>query len=83
MSATDPHLVLGRHEADGNKVVRALRPSASDMRVFVPDGGRVDMERVHEGDLSSAAVPGATDGYRLEVDYPAGVTLAFDDPYRF
>ena len=79
----DPHRVLGCHEVDGSKVVRALCPSATAMRVLVADGGRVDMERVHEGGLFSAAVPAATDGYRLEADYPAGETVAFDDPYRF
>ncbi len=31
----DPHRLLGRHEANGNTVVRALRPSAMAMRVVV------------------------------------------------
>jgi len=78
----DPHRLLGRHQAGGETVIRALRPSAMAMRVLVADGGQIDMEQVHEGGLFSAVVPGAADGYRLEADYPSGL-VTFDDPYRF
>ncbi len=79
----DPHGLLGPHEADGNTVVRASRPSAMAMRVLGIDGSEIDMEQVHEGGLFSAVAPQAAAGYRLEADYPAGVTVTFDDPYRF
>ena len=78
----NPHRLLGRHQADGVTVVRALRPSAMAMRVLLADGGRIDMEQVHEGGLFYAVVPTAADGYRLEADYPTG-HVDFDDPYRF
>ena len=78
----DPHRLLGRHQAGGETVIRALRPSAMAMRVQVADGGQIDMEQVHEGGLFSVVVPGAADGYRLEADYPSGL-VTFDDPYRF
>lgn len=79
----DPHGLLGRHEADGDTVVRALRPSATAMRILVADGGQIDMEQVHEDGLFSAVAPQAAAGYRLEADYPTGLTVTFDDPYRF
>ncbi len=79
----NPHRLLGRHKDDGTMVVTALRPTAKAMRVLVAGGGRIDMEEVHEGVLFSAVVPQAAAGYRMEADYPTGVTVTFDDPYRF
>jgi 1,4-alpha-glucan branching enzyme len=75
----DPHGLLGRHEADGDTVVRALRPSATAMRILVADGGQIDMEQVHEDGLFSAVAPQAAAGYRLEADYPTGLTATLGE----
>ncbi|MBW3575400.1 MAG: 1,4-alpha-glucan branching protein GlgB [Actinobacteria bacterium] len=79
-----PHRLLGPHADGGETVVRALHPAAVAMRVLLPAGDRIDMRPVHGAGLFSATVPGAeTSGYRLEAEYPGGVTVDFDDPYRF
>lgn len=77
----DPHHVLGAHGAE----VRAWRPDATAMRVVTGEGKRVDMRQVHPagffvGELSDLAEHVS---YRLEADYPDGVSIAFEDPYRF
>ena len=66
----NPHRLLGRHEAEDGTVVRALRPSASAMRVLLPDGDRVEMAQEDPCGLFAAPVPQDGTGYRLEADYP-------------
>jgi 1,4-alpha-glucan branching enzyme len=79
----NPHQVLGLHEtADGTKVVRALRPGATAMRVILDDGKAVDMERVRDA-VFAAEVPADTTTYTLEAVYDDGAIVQYDDPYRF
>jgi 1,4-alpha-glucan branching enzyme len=84
----DPHSLLGRHGG----LVRALRPSASEMSVLVtgpaPDREilqRVAMRQIHPGGLWEGDLDPTVAGYRLEATYGAAGSpgFVFDDPYRF
>ena len=77
----DPHHLLGAHGAE----VRAWRPDATAMRVVTEEGKRVDMTQLHPAGFFRAELPDPAEhvSYRLEADYPDGVTISFEDPYRF
>jgi 1,4-alpha-glucan branching enzyme len=79
---TDPHSVLGAHEADGGVVVRAYRPDAQRVRVQ-PAG--VDAKLKDPAGLWEAMLPKAKLplDYRLEVEYADGNTYTLRDPYAF
>jgi 1,4-alpha-glucan branching enzyme len=71
----------------GQLVVRALRPDASRV-VAVLEGKRYELERVHDGGVFAALVPGPPGDYALEVTYPGAgggqdETLTVDDAYRW
>jgi 1,4-alpha-glucan branching enzyme len=83
----DPHSLLGRHGG----LVRALRPSASEMYLLVtgpaPEReilGRVAMRQIHPGGLWEADLDPTAAGYRLEATYggAGSPSFVFDDPYR-
>lgn len=83
---SEPHAVLGVHEAEGGLVVRCFRPDALDVRVLsdAPGEGPVPMRRIHGAGIFEAHVAGATFpfSYRLEVRYASG-TFTLRDPYAF
>jgi 1,4-alpha-glucan branching enzyme len=78
----DPHGLLGAHPtADGHTIIRTLRPEASSVTALV-DGKPFELERLHDGGVFGAVVPGAPTDYRLEVSY-GEQTYTVDDPYRW
>ena len=76
---SDPHRLLGLHAG----VVRALRPDAASMEVVLDDGSRLAMRRTDEAGVFEARVGDRVDSYRLRADYADGMSVIFDDPYRF
>ncbi|MCU0476880.1 MAG: 1,4-alpha-glucan branching protein GlgB, partial [Anaerolineae bacterium] len=83
-----PFDILGAHRiAEGGGVsLRAFRPWASAMRALLPDGTRLELERIHPNGLFALDIPDADpDGfrYRLELTDYDGDTQTYDDPYRF
>jgi 1,4-alpha-glucan branching enzyme len=84
---TDPHAVLGAHQADGGVVVRAYRPEAQAVRVQPADHetAAVEAELKDPAGLWEAMLPKAKlpFAYELEVDYPDGNTYTLRDPYSF
>jgi 1,4-alpha-glucan branching enzyme len=81
----DPHHVLGAHPSGDHVVVRAFRPDAEALRVLPEGDEPVELELTHpagffEGIVRPESLPLR---YRLEVDYPNGVTVELDDPYTF
>src|SRR3954447_945546 len=80
---SDPHRVLGAHEADdGGVVVRAYRPEAKTVRV---QPANVEAELKDPSGLWEALLPKAKLplAYELEVEYPDGSTYTLRDPYSF
>jgi 1,4-alpha-glucan branching enzyme len=78
----DPHALLGAHPGPGGVTIRALRPLAETVTVVLADGGRVEMNHVHQG-VFSALVPGTTvPEYQIAVTYPGLPETVVDDPYR-
>ena len=80
---SDPHSVLGAHEADdGGVVVRAYRPDAQAVRI---KPGNVEAELKDPAGLWEALLPKAKLplSYELEVSYPDGNTFTVRDPYAF
>ena len=75
---TDPHHLLGRHGLE----VRAYRPDAAAVRVVTAEGKKIDMKKVNAAGVFVAETPDESD-YTLEVDYPDGVSITVEDPYRF
>jgi 1,4-alpha-glucan branching enzyme len=84
-SHSDPHAVLGAHPANGGVIVRAMRPAARSIAVLLGDGERVPLEQIHPGGVFEGVIDGAELplGHQLEVDYGAGGTFSFSDPYAF
>ncbi|HET6944714.1 MAG TPA: 1,4-alpha-glucan branching protein GlgB [Gaiellaceae bacterium] len=84
---TDPHAVLGAHQADGGVVVRAYRPEAQAVRVQPADHetAAVEAELKDPAGLWEAMLPKAKlpFAYELEVEYPDGNTYTLRDPYSF
>ena len=81
----DPHRVLGVHEADGGLVVRALRPTATSVRVLPQQGEPVDLRLEHPAGVFEAALPGmhTLPRYHLEVSYPDAAPVVVRDAYSF
>ena len=81
----DPHSLLGAHPIDGGVVIRALRPTACEVRAEIEGGPTVELELVHPGGAFEGVVPGAELPlrYKLEVDYGDAGTFTIDDPYAF
>jgi 1,4-alpha-glucan branching enzyme len=78
----DPHGVLGAHpDGSGKTVVRTLRPEASAVAVLA-GGARTPMQRIHDGGVFEALLPGDPGDYRLAVTYGED-TYTVDDPYRW
>ena len=77
-TTTDPHAVLGHHDG----VVRAWRPGATAVRAVVTGGAPVDLAATQPDGAFEGPVPGADQGYQLQVDYPSG-SFTVEDPYRF
>src|SRR4051812_49991554 len=85
MSA-DPHAFRGAHPTDGGVVIRAVRPAAETVTVFV-DNKEVgelkpaDTDGLFEGVIKGAELPLH---YQLEVDYgESGGAVPVEGPYRF
>ena len=79
----DPHGILGAHPHDGAVTIRALRPLAEAVTVWLGGEHRVPMEHETHG-IWVAVLPGETiPDYRIEVSWGGGMTHQQDDPYRF
>jgi 1,4-alpha-glucan branching enzyme len=81
-----PFEILGAHALDSGGVrVCAFRPWAAGMALQMPDGTRLEMQRVHENGLFAVILPDAEMplSYRLEQTDVLGSVLDYDDPYRF
>ena len=81
----DPHRVLGAHEAEGGWVVRALRPTATSVRVLPQQGEPVDLRLEHPAGVFEGVLPGirAFPRYHLEVSYPDAAPVVVRDAYSF
>jgi 1,4-alpha-glucan branching enzyme len=82
----DPHSILGAHPTPAGVVVRAYRPDAGAVTVIEDAGGkRHALARVHDAGLFEGLIPGRKEvfGYRLEVEYPDGLTVRDRDPYAY
>jgi 1,4-alpha-glucan branching enzyme len=79
---SNPHGILGAHEAEGGIVVRVYRPEAEAVRVQ-PAG--VEAELSDSSGLWEALLPGEQLplDYELEVRYADGNTFTLRDPYAF
>ena len=80
-----PHDLLGAHQDGGSVVVRAYRPEAASVRVVPQRGKPVELAQRHPAGLFEGKLPKRTLPlrYRLQVDYPDGLTVELDDPYAF
>jgi 1,4-alpha-glucan branching enzyme len=80
----EPHAYLGAHPADGGVVVRAFRPDAEAVAVWV-NGTSTEAERVHPDGVFEATLKGAELPltYHYDVAYPGGERFPVEDPYRF
>ena len=79
----DPFSILGRHDAGGASVVRALLPGAVSVEVLHHDSNAATarLELVHPGGLF-AGVAGTQSRYRFRITWPDAVQEV-DDPYSF
>ncbi|CAN5288060.1 1,4-alpha-glucan branching protein GlgB [soil metagenome] len=77
----DPFAVLGPHEVEGTRVVRALIPDAREVWV-VQGERRIPMQRAETAPLWQAAVPDP-DPYRLRARYDYGDPVENADAYAF
>lgn len=79
----DPFSILGRHQAGGNIVVRALLPGAVAVEVLGHDSNTVlgRLELVHPGGLF-AGEAGTQARYRLRITWPEAFQEV-DDAYSF
>jgi 1,4-alpha-glucan branching enzyme len=80
-----PHDLLGAHPCNGGVVVRAYRPSATEVWALPDDGEPVELAMRHPAGLFEGVIEGArmVPSYRIEVHYPDGNTFTFRDPYAF
>ncbi len=84
----DPFAVLGLHPADGDQVVRILRPDAREVDVEPLDepGTRIPAVRFHEGGgYFEALIGGAKDRFRYNLHFTGhdGAEWTTRDPYSF
>src|SRR5262249_2976266 len=81
----DPHSLLGAHPIDDGVVIRALRPTAREVKVHIQGGPTVELEQVHPGGAFEGIVPGAELPlrYKLEIDYGDAGKFTLNDPYAF
>ncbi|WBU39149.1 1,4-alpha-glucan branching protein GlgB [Homoserinibacter sp. YIM 151385] len=78
----EPHAALGSHDADGGRVIRAIRPLAEQVTAILEDGTRIPLSH-HDRGLWHAVAPGPGQAYELEAVYGGGETWTVGDPYRF
>ncbi|GAC1490292.1 MAG: 1,4-alpha-glucan branching protein GlgB [Solirubrobacteraceae bacterium] len=83
--ASDPHSLLGAHDAPGGVVLRVWRPEADTVTALPAGGPPVELERLHPAGVFAGVVAGASLplDYRLEVAYPDGNRFVVRDPYAF
>ena len=90
-SLHDPFGFLGPHYDDdrGALVVRAFQPAARaiTLRLRHPQALDLPMQRLHDGGVFEAVVPGVRQpsdvDYRLLTHFASGVTVERGDPYHF
>jgi 1,4-alpha-glucan branching enzyme len=82
---SDPHGVLGAHEAEQGVVVRVYRPDLQGATVLLASGGQHPLERIHPGGVFEGLVPDARLPlvYRLRLDYGRSGSFELYDPYAF
>jgi 1,4-alpha-glucan branching enzyme len=84
----DPFAVLGPHAAAGGRgCLRAFLPGAEQVSAVSAKNGTAlaVLDRLHPDGLFETALTRAklNAGYRLQVQWPGGVSELIDDPYRF
>ncbi|MDQ6616929.1 MAG: 1,4-alpha-glucan branching protein GlgB [Actinomycetota bacterium] len=79
----NPHQFLGFHPGDDHPVVRAFRPAAQAVRILVPGCEPLELPPIKDGVFAGPVPDQTAAGYELQADYPDGVVVTFDDPYRF
>src|ERR1700683_4120245 len=82
----DPHEVLGFHRGDRGDEgggIRAYRPSAVAVRVLIQGQPPTALGVVGDGLFAGFVPEEAAAGYLLQAEYPGGLVVTFDDPYRF
>jgi len=78
----NPHEVLGPHLHDGGVTIRALRPVASAVSVWLGDQ-EYPLTHEYRGVWSTAIDLDAIPDYNLSVAYGEQPPLPADDPYRY
>ena len=81
-SHASPHAVLGPHLHDGGVTVRALRPLAESVQVYV-GADSVALEHEHVGVWVGVLPQRDVTDYRLQVQYADAEPMVLDDPYRY
>ncbi|WP_298722918.1 1,4-alpha-glucan branching protein GlgB [uncultured Ferrovibrio sp.] len=79
---SDPFRYLGPHRINGGLMIRALLPSAQEVRVVKPDGTEHALKPLHEAGLFEGRVPEPIDEYRFRARF-GDVVAEIDDAYRF
>jgi 1,4-alpha-glucan branching enzyme len=79
----DPFALLGPHEFDGTRYVRAWLPNASHVQVVAREGARLlgELARVHPAGLFAGPLDESVP-YRLDIDWQ-GEIQEVEDPYSF
>jgi len=79
----DPHQVLGFHRSEEGSVIRAYRPVAQAVQVFIQGHSPVALRSLGDGLFAGSVPEEAAVGYQLQAEYSGGFAVTFDDPYRF
>jgi len=82
---SDPHALLGAHEAAHGVVVRVYRPDLRGASLLLASGEQYALEQIHPGGVFAGLVPDARLPlvYRLRLDYGRGGCFEIYDPYAF
>ena len=81
----DPHAILGAHPSPRGVVIRAYRPDAERMVLHADHGDSWTMKRIDAAGLFQLQLDDRSEvfPYRIEIQYGAGRTFTFRDPYAF
>ncbi|MDO8433760.1 MAG: 1,4-alpha-glucan branching protein GlgB [Candidatus Binatus sp.] len=81
----DPHSILGAHPRGQSVVVRAFRPSASEVELLVAGEAPRPMHMIDPAGLFEAIVEGHGQvfPYQLRIHYSDGESITIHDPYSF
>lgn len=66
---SDPFHYLGLHSEDGQNVVRALLPEASNVEAIGEHGETAPLKRIHDSGLFAGALPNGSTRYQLRARF--------------